>query len=80
MEESVCGFDKPMREKVQLMVKQWSSEIVETTEELRKTFSKIDTSEREGAEKLQLSVTLGWDKKEVRRSKRWDLGSVVSFG
>lgn len=29
------------------------------TEELKETFSKIDTSEQEGLEKLQLCVTFG---------------------
>lgn len=44
-----------------------NSEIIE---ELREVFSKIDTSEWEGAEKLQLCVTFGWDKNKVKRSKR----------
>lgn len=36
------------------------------------TFSKADTSEWEGVEKLQLCMMFVWDKKEVKRSKRWE--------
>lgn len=39
------------------------------------TFSKADTSEWEGVEKLQLCMMFDWDKKEVKRSKRWELHS-----
>lgn len=39
------------------------------------TFSKTDTSEWEGVEKLQLCMMFEWDKKEMKRSKRWELDS-----
>lgn len=39
----------------------------ETIEELRETFSKTDTTERDRAEKLELWVVCGWDKKEVEQ-------------
>lgn len=38
------------------------------------TFSSADISEWEGVEKLQLCM-FDWDKKKVKRSKRWELDS-----